>query len=182
MVGRLVNMPRRALILATVSAADGGSHAVGELDAPRLCRSYGRPIPSRQAIRRGPDGKRRWPDLFFDDYSLVVEIDGLWQMDVGGWSADLQRLNDHAAAGEALLRFPAFAVREQQKEVATAIARAASARLAGFVSSVGVLTPTNDTSSEPRSEQLESGAQGFDRHPQLLEQGEVGRRWAAQRG
>ncbi len=92
---RLHVFPRRRLIIATAHAASGGSHAVGELDALAMCRDHGLPLPTRQARRAGPRGVVRWLDLHFEEYGLVVEIDGLWHMEVSAWWADLRRLNEH---------------------------------------------------------------------------------------
>ncbi len=127
-VERLGGIRRRRLLVATMDDVILGSHAVGELDAIRLCRRYGLPLPDRQARRTDGDGRARWLDIYFDAYGLVVEVDGLWHMDVEAWWADLRRLNDHTIAGEALLRFPAFALREQPERVAGVMARALAAR------------------------------------------------------
>jgi hypothetical protein len=45
-------------------------------------------------------------------------------MEVASWWADLKRLNDHTLEGESLLRFPAFAVRDDPAEVARIIGAA----------------------------------------------------------
>ncbi len=119
---------RRVLVLSTVADAVGGSHAVGELDALRLCRRFGLPEPTRQARRLDAHGRARWLDLCFDEYGLVVEIDGLWHMDVESWWADLRRLNEHVLQGEALLRFPAFLLRDEPETVARVVAQALRSR------------------------------------------------------
>jgi hypothetical protein len=121
---RLHVFPRRRLIVATAHDASEGSHALGELDALAMCRTYGLPLPARQARRPGARGIVRWLDLHFEEYGLVVEIDGLWHMEVTAWWADLRRLNEHTLDGESLLRFPAFAVRDDPAEVARIIGAA----------------------------------------------------------
>ncbi len=57
-----------------------------------------------------------------------MEIDGLWHMDVESWWADLRRLNDHVLQGEALLRFPAFLLRDEPETVARVVAQALRSR------------------------------------------------------
>jgi len=55
---------------------------------------------------------------------LVAEIDGRWHMDARAWWADLQRGNELQIDGYRVLRFPAFAVRDNPRAVAAQIARA----------------------------------------------------------
>ena len=66
---------RRAVLLATLADVAGGSQALGELDIVEGCRRRGLPIPSRQSIRRRPNGDE-FLDCEFKEYQLVLEIDG----------------------------------------------------------------------------------------------------------
>ncbi len=120
----LLGLPRqkfRAMMLDVLDDAELGAHAAGELDFAGLCRRYGLPEPSRQVVRKDSRGRARWLDVFFDEYGLVVEIDGLWHMEASIWWADLARANQHEVAGEGLLRFPNFVVREREAEVAATV-------------------------------------------------------------
>lgn len=71
---------RRAFILRIARDVADGAQALGELQFADACRRRGLPTPSRQVLRRLP-GRRAYLDVYFDDYGLVVEIDGaghLW--------------------------------------------------------------------------------------------------------
>jgi len=116
----LVRMPvvrRRRLIQLTADDARGGSHALAELDLVELCRGGGLPLPSRQVVRTDRRGRRRYLDAFWEEWGLHVEIDGAHHMDVAQWWADMQRQNALWVAGERVLRFPAWLVRERPDEV-----------------------------------------------------------------
>lgn len=94
----------------------------------RLCRQFGLPEPSRQVVRRDSAGRRRWLDVCWDDYGLVVEVDGLFHMTAQSWWADMWRGNDHTVALEGVLRYPTRAIRTQPRRVAEQIAAALRAR------------------------------------------------------
>ena len=64
---------------------------------------------------------RRWLDAYWEEARLVVEVDGLWHMEVAAWWADMRRDNDLTISGLRVLRFPAFAVRDQPGMVAAQI-------------------------------------------------------------
>jgi len=51
-------------------------------------------------------------------------VDGLWHMEAAAWWADMRRDNDLTVSGYRVLRFPAFAVRDQPDLVARQIAAA----------------------------------------------------------
>jgi hypothetical protein len=122
------NLRWRRLIISTVRDAEGGSHSLPEVELVDLCRRFGLPLPSRQARRKDSRGRWRWLDAWWDDFGLVVEIDGLFHMTATSWWADMWRGNEHTVAREGLMRFPAFAVREQQARVAAQLAAALAAR------------------------------------------------------
>ena len=104
--------------------SQAGTLAAGELDFAALCRRFHLPEPSRQVIRRDEKGRARWLDVYFDEFSLVIELDGLWHMEATTWWADLARANQHELDGDGLLRFPNFVVRERPEEVARTVAAA----------------------------------------------------------
>lgn len=71
---------RRAFIKRVALDIADGAQALGELEFTAACRRRGMPEPSRQSLRI-LDGSRAYLDVFFEDYGLVVEIDGaghLW--------------------------------------------------------------------------------------------------------
>lgn len=116
--------PRQALIRATIADITDGAHALSELDFCRLTRRYGLPEPSRQVLRQDSDGRVRWLDAYWEQARVVAEIDGLWHMDAAAWWADMRRDNDLTISGCLVLRFPAFALREEPDVVVAQIADA----------------------------------------------------------
>jgi hypothetical protein len=116
--------PRQALIRVTIADITDGAHALSELDFCRLTRRRGLPEPSRQVLRRDSSGRVRWLDAYWEQARVIAEIDGLWHMDAAAWWADMRRDNDLAISGCLVLRFPAFALREDADVVMAQIADA----------------------------------------------------------
>jgi Protein of unknown function (DUF559) len=120
-------MRRRSLIALTLRDIAGGAEALSELDFGRLTRRFGLPQPDRQAIRLDAHGRRRWLDAYWDQARLVAEVDGRWHMEALAWWADMRRDNDLTVSGLRVLRFPAFAVRDEPELVAAQLRAALSA-------------------------------------------------------
>lgn len=116
-LARMTRLKRRRLIVAAVADAAGGAESVAEVDFARLCRQHRLPEPSRQAVRVDSTGRRRYRDVYFDDWRLHVEIDGAQHMEVRAWYADMRQQNEIVIAGERLLRFPAWMIRHKPDEV-----------------------------------------------------------------
>jgi hypothetical protein len=123
-IGLMRRSHRRALVLETALDATGGSHSISELDFVKLCRDHRLPMPSRQVPRTDADGRLRYLDAEFDDYNIVVEIDGSHHMDPRLWWEDMRRQNDVWIAGQTILRFPAWVIRAEPEQVADQIRRA----------------------------------------------------------
>lgn len=127
-VDRFPTLPRRRLIRITLDDVEGGAQALSEINFTRLVRRFGLPEPDRQVVRRDRHGRRRWLDVYFDKWGVVVEIDGFWHMEAEQWWADMDRDNELIIAGEQVLRYPTFVVREQPeliaRQVLTALHRA----------------------------------------------------------
>lgn len=104
--------PRRGLTRRLVADIADGAQALGELDLAALCREYGLPKPKRQALRRGPNG-RVYLDVYFDDYSLVVEIDGIHHLSGINQVDDALRQNELMLSADAVLRIPLLGLRIQ---------------------------------------------------------------------
>jgi hypothetical protein len=104
---------RRSLIVRTVADADAGSHTLAELDLVILCRRAGLPVPSRQVLRVDSEGRKRYLDAFFDEWSVHVEVDGKQHVDIRQYWEDMRRQNALAAHRLQSLRFPSFVIREQ---------------------------------------------------------------------
>jgi hypothetical protein len=110
-LARMPRIKRRALIVAAVDDAAAGAESISEVEFARLCRRAGLPDPSRQVARMDAGGRKRYRDVYFDDWKVHVEIDGGQHIEVRAWHADMWQHNEVAIAGERLLRFPAWAVR-----------------------------------------------------------------------
>ena len=72
-------------------------------------------------MRPDREGRCRWLDAYWHQARLVVEVDGLWHMEAAAWWADMRRDNELTVSGLRVLRFPAFAVRDQPEVVAAQI-------------------------------------------------------------
>ena len=101
---------RRRLIGEVLLDLVGGVRSLGELDFARECRRRGLPEPSRQVVRRGRDG-RYYLDVFWDDWRVAVEIDGIQH----GWAEnvvhDALRHNDVTLGDCRVLRLPVLGLR-----------------------------------------------------------------------
>ena len=119
-----IELPRRRkLITEAIGDIAGGSQSLSELDFTRqVVRAFRLPEPSRQVARRDARGRRRWTDVMWDDYKIVVEIDGAQHA-----GDSLQRffffffVFDRDLHGYLTLRFPAWLVRDNPEYVANRI-------------------------------------------------------------
>jgi hypothetical protein len=113
----------RKLILLVLADIEGGAHSLAEIDFASLCRSAGLPEPSRQTIRTDAAGRRRYLDVEWDEFGLVVEIDGMLHMKLSQWMDDSFRGNDVSLGDRVLLRFPALALRLEPDRVLAQVRR-----------------------------------------------------------
>ena len=101
---------RRRLMHDVILDLSGGVRSLGELDFARECRRRGLPEPSRQAVRRGRDG-RYYLDVAWEEWRVVVEIDGIhhsWAVHVVG---DALRQNAIVLQDMLVLRLPLLGFR-----------------------------------------------------------------------
>ena len=101
---------RRAFAHGVVLDLLGGVRSLGELDVVRECRRRDIPEPTKQAVRKGRNGTY-YLDLLWEDFSLVVEVDGIqhaWAVQVVG---DAVRQNDLVLQGARVLRLPLLGLR-----------------------------------------------------------------------
>lgn len=101
---------RRALLQITMRDICDGAHSLGELDFAGLCREYGLPEPSRQAVRTLADG-RVYLDVAWEDIGLVVEIDGGHHAMALNVVDDALRQNEVVLREERVLRVPVLGLR-----------------------------------------------------------------------
>ena len=103
---------RRKLVQGVVLDLLGGARSLGEIDVARECRRRGLPEPSRQVLRRD-GGRRYYLDLYWDEWGVVVEIDGIhhtWAENVVG---DALRQNAVSISRATVLRLPLLGLRTQ---------------------------------------------------------------------
>lgn len=119
---RVKRDPRRLLLHEIVNELLDGARSLGEVDVVRELRRRGLPPPVRQVLRK--DGRNRYYlDLYWPDFKLVVEIDGIhhtWADNVVG---DALRQNAVTLQGDAFLRLPLLGLRLQPEEFFAQIER-----------------------------------------------------------
>jgi very-short-patch-repair endonuclease len=130
-VGRIETLRRRGLMAAILADIEGGAQALSELDfTQQVIRRHRLPEPSRQVARRDERGRRRWIDVMWDEWKVVVEIDGAQHADpLQRWD-DMERDNGLNLDGYRPLRFPAWLVRQDPGYVAGEILK--TLRKAGY--------------------------------------------------
>lgn len=101
---------RRLLLHEVVNELLDGARSLGEIDVVRELRRRRLPAPARQVLRK--DGRNRYYlDLYWPEFGLVLEIDGIhhtWAENVVG---DALRQNAVALQGETFLRLPLLGLR-----------------------------------------------------------------------
>jgi very-short-patch-repair endonuclease len=118
---------RRGLLHAIINDLIGGARSLGELDVIGELRRRGLPEPRRQVVRRGPNG-RYYLDLYWPDWKLVVEIDGIHHSWVENVVDDASRQNTLALAGDTVLRLPLLGFRLRPDDFFAQIEQALMAR------------------------------------------------------
>ena len=101
---------RRRLVHDTILDLLDGARSLGELDVVRELRRRGLPTPTRQVLRKDRS-HRYYLDLYWEDFGLVVEVDGIhhtWATNVVG---DALRQNSLVIASDRVLRLPLLGLR-----------------------------------------------------------------------
>lgn len=117
----------RAVLLHAVRDIAQGAEALSEMDFARLCRRFGLPQPTRQAVRAEPSGRRRYLDAEWvrrDGQRIVAEVDGALHLIARQWWDDQYRQNELVITGDVVLRYPSVVVRTEQEIVADQLRRA----------------------------------------------------------
>lgn len=102
---------RRLLLCVVVNDLLDGARSLGELDVGRELRRRALPQPSRQVLRRDARG-RYYLDLYWPEFKLVVEIDGIHHAWVENVVGDALRQNSLAISGDTVLRLPLLGLRQ----------------------------------------------------------------------
>lgn len=101
---------RRGFIHGVILDLIGGAQSLGELDVARECRRRGLPEPARQVLRRGRNGTY-YLDIYWDQWGVVVEVDGIQHIAAGSVVRDALRQNDLTLTGALVLRLPLLGLR-----------------------------------------------------------------------
>ncbi len=96
---------RRRLLDEAIPLVCDGAQALGEVDFARACRRRGLPEPSRQVLRRTPDGLC-YLDVWFDDYAVHVEVNGAQHYTGLTPVADARRRNHRALDDDLTIEIP----------------------------------------------------------------------------
>jgi len=123
---RLRPLRRSPLLRVALADMAGGAQSVAEIDLKRLCRRYGLTLPARQTKRRDAEGRLRYTDCewrLLDGRILILEIDGLFHMEVAQWEDDLARQRALSSAGTILVRCTAREVRDEPDRLARDLMR-----------------------------------------------------------
>lgn len=114
---------RRAFLHQVLLDLLGGARSLGEQEFARECRLRGLPEPSRQVARKGRNGSY-YLDIYWDEWSVVVEIDGIHHAWAQNVVADALRHNDVTLGADRVLRLPLLGLRVAPDEFFAQIGRA----------------------------------------------------------
>ncbi len=119
----ITKAPRLALVVAVVHDLLGGVRSLAELDFAGQCRTRGLPEPSRQVVRRAANG-RYFLDVLWEEWGVVVEIDGIQHALAQEIVLDALRHNDVTLGNLTVLRLPVLGLRVAADEFFAQIERA----------------------------------------------------------
>jgi very-short-patch-repair endonuclease len=117
---------RLRLVTDVVTDLLGGVRSLAELDFAAECRRRGLPEPSRQVVRRATDG-RYYLDVLWEEWGVVVEVDGIQHALAQEVVPDALRHNDVTLDHHTVLRVPVLGLRVAADEFFAQIGRALSA-------------------------------------------------------
>lgn len=123
---------RRALVHQVLLDLLGGAESLGEIDVARECRRRGLPEPTRQVLRRAR-GARYYLDVYWEEWGVVLEIDGIQHAWAENVVADALRHNAAALDRDVVLRLPLLGLRVQPEDFFAQVEQAL--RDAGWVRS-----------------------------------------------
>lgn len=124
---RIQRDPRRQLMTAVITDLLHGVRSLGEHEFAQLCRERGIPEPSRQVLRKGKDG-RYYLDVMWEQWGVVVEIDGIQHAWAGNVVADALRQNSVTIRHAVVLRLPLLGLRVAADEFFGQVVEALVAR------------------------------------------------------
>lgn len=123
---RIKKAPRLSFLRLIVGDLLDGAHSLAELDFAAECRSRGLPEPSRQVVRKGPNGTY-YLDVCWEEWKVAVEIDGIHHAWAPQVVPDALRHNEVTLQHDVVLRLPVLGLRLTPDEFFEQIERALSA-------------------------------------------------------
>jgi hypothetical protein len=117
---------RRALLYAVVLDLMEGARTVSEAEFVRECSRRGLPPPARQSLRRTTRGDC-YLDVEWDDWDLVVEVDGIQHSWASNVVAEALRQNEVTLGRSTVLRLPLLGFRVAPDDFFMQIERALTA-------------------------------------------------------
>jgi hypothetical protein len=126
MLDQLGRLRHAAEMRSTLTEIAGGAQSVAELDVRRMCRTHGLALPSRQVKRYDADGRVRFTDCEWrlpGGRTLVLEVDGVFHMEVQHWEDDLARQRALSGPDRIIVRCSARELREEAGRVARDLIR-----------------------------------------------------------
>ncbi|MFC5175670.1 hypothetical protein [Nocardioides taihuensis] len=118
---------RRRFLHAVVLDLLGGARSLGEIDVALECRRRGLPEPSRQVVRRGPNGTY-YLDVAWEEWGVVLEIDGIHHSWAQNVVQDALRHNDVTLQRDLVLRLPLLGLRVAADDFFDQVERALRSR------------------------------------------------------
>jgi hypothetical protein len=116
-----------AVFLVLLGDIAGGAQSFAELDIGLLCDRSGIARPTRQAIRKDSDGRRRYLDCEWeleDGRVVSLEVDGSFHLKVGNWWRDMKRERAIVLSRTTVLRCASIELRLEPWEIAADLRRA----------------------------------------------------------
>lgn len=101
---------RLRLVTDVVTDLLGGVRSLAELDLAHECRARGLPEPTRQVVRQGTDG-RYYLDVIWEEWGVVVEVDGIQHALAEEVVPDALRHNAVTLQHHTVLRLPVLGLR-----------------------------------------------------------------------
>jgi hypothetical protein len=117
---------RRALLYAVVLDLLEGARSLSEAEFARECGRRGLPRPTRQSYRQTARGDS-YLDADWEDWGLVVEVDGVQHSWASNIVADALRQNEVTLDRSTVLRLPLLGLRVSPDDFFDQIERALSA-------------------------------------------------------
>ena len=106
---------RRSFVHAVLLDLLGGARSIGELEFARECRVRGLPEPTRHVLRRTGRG-RSYLDVLWEEWGVIVEIDGIQHSWASEVVSDALRQNALTLRRGVVLRLPLLGFRVARDE------------------------------------------------------------------